>query len=678
MVSVEDYRRHAPTARVGASTAHISTSTSPLYRGAKARGYRRDMYVTDHADQRHGGKFRWLISTCLAATVGAIAIIVVIFGAADRREHAEGLLPALKRLQETATPAPVQTLLRDDDGLKWAIPKRDRLVIPANARSTRYIIHETLRKKKAGREYIYAKPYVRIVSKLAPVPSEAVARIPAFNPVTIYKTNSANSRNTQAQRDNGSSDVVTKVLELLTGALPTEDAQELEEQEVEALVIRAENWAALSEQTEDNQLAEQSSGNNDASDKTSFEAQFSPAPNTTILKKSSTDDEARDGDDDAVKPIVRTVRKKQKLRHILGEAGANIWQTREMIEAMKAIMSPRDVTAGQEVHILLQPSLTKRSAMEPAAFSIYDQGHAHKVTVKRTSSGEFTASDKPITSQSLLRLASKDQSANSTLYTSLYHASLLQSIDKDTIDQIIRIHAHETDFRRRLRSDDTWELFFDLKDEAGRDGPPGELLYSSISSSDITSKYYRFKTRDGVVDYYDTSGNNARKFLIRRPVRGDNVRLTSGFGLRFHPLLNRKRMHNGVDWAARPGTPIIAAGTGVIEEAGRKGHYGNYVRIRHANGYRTSYGHMKRIARGISRGGKVRQGQLIGYVGSTGLSSGPHLHFEVLINKRHVNPMSIKVPRERKLTGRDLTRFKAERARIDSLIRRTPVMAYMK
>ena len=132
-------------------------------------------------------------------------------------------------------------------------------------------------------------------------------------------------------------------------------------------------------------------------------------------------------------------------------------------------------------------------------------------------------------------------------------------------------------------------------------------------------------------------------------------------------------MHTGVDWACAAGTPIMAAGNGVIEEAGRKGEYGNYVRIRHANGYKTAYGHMSRIAHGVSDGVKVRQGQIIGFVGTTGLSSGPHVHFEVLVNNSFVDPMSIQVPRERQLAGKQLADFQKERARIDDLMRRNPV-----
>ena len=209
----------------------------------------------------------------------------------------------------------------------------------------------------------------------------------------------------------------------------------------------------------------------------------------------------------------------------------------------------------------------------------------------------------------------------------------------DTINQIFRVHAYETDFRRRLRAGDAVEFFFDLKDENDADGPPGDLLYTAVTAGGDTTRFYRYRTLDGQTDFYDANGNNSKRFLMRRPVRGEDVRLTSGFGFRLHPLLNEKRMHTGIDWATTPGTPILAAGNGVIEEVGRKGQYGNYIRIRHANGYQTAYGHMQRFADGVAEGVKVRQGQIIGYVGSTGMSSGPHLHFEVLVNSRFVDPL---------------------------------------
>ena len=205
------------------------------------------------------------------------------------------------------------------------------------------------------------------------------------------------------------------------------------------------------------------------------------------------------------------------------------------------------------------------------------------------------------------------------------------------------------------------------------DGKLGNLLYTSLTIAGETRKFYRFRTPDGDVDFYDKNGDNAKKFLMRKPVQGGGARLTSTYGFRFHPILRARKMHKGVDWAAKPGTPIFAAGNGRVEAAKRHAGYGNYVRIRHANGYQTAYAHMLRFAKGVRTGAKVRQGQVIGYVGSTGRSTGPHLHYEILVNNRHVNPMRIHVPRGRQLKGKILAEFQKERNQIDNLMRKVPV-----
>ena len=277
-------------------------------------------------------------------------------------------------------------------------------------------------------------------------------------------------------------------------------------------------------------------------------------------------------------------------------------------------------------------------------------------------------------------LSDSDQVQDNSLYSAFYYAAAKQGVPRDLIMQIMRVHAYGTDFRRRVRVGDGVELFFDMKgEERGIDGEIGELLATFVTAGGVTHKFYRFRASDGTVDFYDADGSTARKFLMKQPVRGADVRLTSGFGMRPHPLLRIVRMHNGVDWAAAPGTPIMAAGNGIVEFAGLKGENGNFVRIRHANGYKTAYAHMSRIATGMAEGVRVRQGQIIGYVGSSGLSSGPHLHFEVLVKNRTdsdytpVDPRTIPVPNDRQLKGKDLADFRRERARIDDLMRRPPV-----
>jgi murein DD-endopeptidase MepM/ murein hydrolase activator NlpD len=180
-------------------------------------------------------------------------------------------------------------------------------------------------------------------------------------------------------------------------------------------------------------------------------------------------------------------------------------------------------------------------------------------------------------------------------------------------------------------------------------------------------KYYRYVSPDdGIVDYYDETGKSAKKFLVRKPVNDGIMR--SGFGSRRHPILGYTKMHTGVDWAAPMGTPIYASGNGTIEKAGWESGYGKYIRIKHNYGYETAYGHMTAFARGMEPGVKVRQGQLIGYVGSTGQSTGPHVHYEILVNGRFVDPMRIKLPRGRVLEGPVLASFERERDKVDGMM----------
>jgi murein DD-endopeptidase MepM/ murein hydrolase activator NlpD len=182
----------------------------------------------------------------------------------------------------------------------------------------------------------------------------------------------------------------------------------------------------------------------------------------------------------------------------------------------------------------------------------------------------------------------------------------------------------------------------------------------------VTKNFYRFKpSDDGQVDYFDENGQSAKKFLMKTPING--ARLSSGFGNRKHPILGYTKLHKGTDFAAPRGTPIYAAGNGVVQRAGPNSTYGNYIRVKHANGYETAYAHLNGYAKGIKKGVSVRQGQVIGYVGTTGQSTGPHLHYEVYISGKAVNAMRLKLPTGRKLAGEQFDLFKAERDRIDAI-----------
>ncbi|MDH4983059.1 M23 family metallopeptidase [Hyphomicrobium sp. D-2] len=674
-----DRRRYSPQGRFGALAANKRENGLPqLYRGRAASSFK-DLYETDHADGRRAGRFRWLISTCLAGTVGAVSILVVIYGSIDKRDARGGFLPGLTEVGEANLIDREMPFVRTSDGLKWAAPKGDKLNVTSGAVTVRYLVNESVKQRRLGREYIHAKPYARIVARLAAVPSDYQDKIPPFNPLKLYATQTVNPGEDDETETANLGNVNVRVIELLGGILPDDDGQELDETEIAEHVETALAAEVEAEMIRAGAEAETRRGNGQDGMPMDSDGSYASLPNTTVLVKPAQPDEDPLADLEGRETQVVRVGTNDSLRSILKNAGADNWQARGMIEAARNIFPQSNLEPGQEVRITLIPSLTKPDRKEPARFSIFSGGHDHLVTVTRNSAGEFVASKSSTIDQEIANAAldNNDRASTSSVYASVYYAGLLQEVPDDTIMKLMKVHASQTDFRRRLRPGDTIEFFFDMKDNAKADSPPGELLYTAITSGGETNRYYRFRTPDGVVDYYDENGNNSRQFLMRRPVRGD-VRLASGFGMRFHPLLNERRMHTGVDWATSPGTPILAAGGGVIEEAGRKGQYGNYVRIRHPNGYHTAYGHMLRFRKGIKAGDKVRQGEIIGYVGATGLASGPHLHYEVLINSRFVDPLAIQVPRERELSGRVLAEYQKERQRIDELRHLAPVMTASK
>jgi murein DD-endopeptidase MepM/ murein hydrolase activator NlpD len=317
------------------------------------------------------------------------------------------------------------------------------------------------------------------------------------------------------------------------------------------------------------------------------------------------------------------------------------------------------------------PAPSDTDQMEPIKASVYDKEESHLGTVSRSRNGDFEASKDAGDAVASAAEEKREQSQRASLYESFYQAAVSQSIPADSILKLLRVHSYDIDFKQKAKPGDVFEAFFDVPDGDDEREITGEILYTSMTVDGQTRSFYRFRTPDDVVDYYDLNGNSAKKFLMRNPVKGG--RFTSAFGNRKHPILNRWRTHTGVDWAAPTGTPIMAGADGIVEQVGREGGYGNYIRIRHANGFASAYGHLSRYADGLRPGLNVKQGQIIGFVGSTGYSTGPHCHYEILVNNKFVNPMTIQVPRGLQLTGRMLAEFQKERGRIDTLMQMDPV-----
>ena len=368
--------------------------------------------------------------------------------------------------------------------------------------------------------------------------------------------------------------------------------------------------------------------------------------------------------DSAEKLIV--FRHGDSFEDLLRSNGATADQVRSIDAAFGARRAEQPVAEGRRIRLFFS-RLDDTRPRQIARVSVYADETLETV-IALTDAGGYVkvANDQP---QAVSRPAAAPSDDDGfRLYDSLYETALKQDIPKPIIDTLVRVFANDVDFQRSVAAGDSFEAFYGDPDE---DGGRSDLLYASITTRNETSRYYRFRTADdNLVDYYDENGRSVRKFLMRSPV--PNAVMTSGFGLRFHPILGYSRPHTGVDWAAPVGTPILAAGSGTVLKAERSSSYGNHVEIQHANGYITTYSHMTGFARGIADGVRVRQGQVVGYLGQTGLATGPHLHYEVIVNGHFVDPMRVKLARTREMDGKVLADFKRERDRIDGLMASNP------
>jgi murein DD-endopeptidase MepM/ murein hydrolase activator NlpD len=247
---------------------------------------------------------------------------------------------------------------------------------------------------------------------------------------------------------------------------------------------------------------------------------------------------------------------------------------------------------------------------------------------------------------------------------SIYKSAMAAGVSESAYTEYVRVMGFSVDFQREIRSGDRFELLYETeRDSIDGRRIGGRLHYAGLVLSDRSLGFFRYDEADDVVGWYDQEGNSAARTLIRTPITG--ARLSSSFGQRKHPVSGFNAMHKGVDFAAPLGTPIIAAGSGVILESGWKGSFGRYIRIKHNATYDTAYAHMKSIAPQIRVGKYVKQGEVIGFVGSTGRSTGAHLHYEIMVNNRQVNPMTVSLPTGKRIDSQHLEAFKKTVTKID-------------
>ena len=620
---------------------------------------------------------QWFSGTILTGLCGAALMGGAVFASLDGETNF------------ATAPEQVETALRGaitgiGDRLS-GLHKTDRLPAVSEPTVARQILRVPFSTHANNRELVRVRNYVRVTGNLSLTVSDLTANIPAYNPQKLLTDSVGGDDQTPAAEAEPDAEVsfVTcdlsapsktgKVAPAVTPAicdinsllpkvklatlLPLDDVIS-RVRDVAASVSATTTLVANADGTPSLKLGYASE--NDQDTYFGFQPRVVPE-NVTLLPKTTTS--ITGAGDWSERQIV--VKKGETVGSILRELGAEPDEIRSIIDVIGPAALEGGLKDGQKLRVLMTPiSLGHVQPLRViivgdsgimAAVALSDLGQYVPVDIRNidpevTDTGEDQTPD--------------DDSSGVRLYQSLYETALRNNVPNAVIQDLVRIYSYDVDFDRKVQPGDSFDVLY--TDDENGDGH-NEVRYASLTVGGDTKKYYRFQTADdGAYDYYDEDGVSAKKFLVRKPVPAGIV--TSGFGWRTHPMLHISEMHTGVDWGAPFGTPIFAAGNGEIEEIGLKGGYGKYVRIRHANGYETAYGHMTAFARGLDVGSHVRQGQVIGFVGSTGLSTGSHVHFEIIVNDRFVDPMRIKLPRGRVLDGDTLAGFEKDRNQLDAVL----------
>jgi murein DD-endopeptidase MepM/ murein hydrolase activator NlpD len=618
--------------------------------------------------ERRGVPLRWLFGVALTGLCG-----LALIGSA--------LYLDLDRQSTFAEPPEFAATPRKESAQAESVSpgKGDRLVRPVDIVAAKQSFKSPMTMKIGDKEVVKARPFTLLSTTLTTTPTGFADAVPPFDPL---KAINASAGKGEAPLEAGpvqdDSEVAFSSREL-SAAEAAEVKGELTLNEAQAQVVESIKAQATGEHSP--WLAPQAllmrtsraavdplgalsyatAGNVGAGAPfTSIEVRMVPENVTNISKSSS------DSHGEGAERLVQ-IRHGETFEDLLRANGATKDAIPAILNAFGLKPGESPVAEGQK--IILQydepPSADKPAPIArisvyseeqlKAEIAINDADAYVRVAVRR---GEAPAK----------RSTTQDDEGGMSLYESFYQTALKQGLARPLIDEMVRAFANDVDFQRSVQPGDSLVAFIADADDIE---PHSQLLFATMTVRDQTFKYYRFQTPDdNLVDYYDENGRSVRKFLIRKPIIDGE--LTSGFGMRFHPILHYAKMHTGVDWAGPIGSPILAAGNGVVIQSELTSGYGRRVEIQHANGYVTTYNHMSGFARGIVPGARVTQGQVVGYLGQSGLATGPHLHYEVIINGNFVDPMAIKLARTREFDGRMLGAFKRERDRIDQLMAQAP------
>ena len=600
---------------------------------------------------------QWFSGTVLTGLCGAALMGGAVYASLDGQTNF------------AAVPERIEAALRGTIGaiaerVASTTHKSDKLPAASEVSVSRQVIRVSTTSHVGDHEVVRVRPYIRVATNLALATTQLSANIPPFNPQRLLADASAAGNAAGAGPPDAEPDAeVSFVTRDLGTVLPKAKAPlDLPVDDAVTRVREIAEWSGnggVPTQPAAPRLAYAAEGQVDPY--AGFEARIVPE-NITLLSKTAP--QVTGGNPWNERTLM--VRRGDTVGSILRDLGATSEEIRAINSLLGAHAREGGIKEGQKLRILLAPAdatlrpepirvmLVGDNGVE-AAVALSDAGKYVSVDVQHGDTEAVEADD-----------GTDDDDANAVrLYQSIYETALRNQVPRPVIDDLIRIYSYDVDFQRRVQPGDSFEVLY-AGDEEASDARK-DVLFATLTIGGEVRKYYRFQTTDdNVVDYYDETGKSAKKFLVRKPVATAVMR--SGFGMREHPVLGYMKMHTGVDWGAPNGTPIYAAGDGVVEKAGWEAGYGKYVRLAHTNGYETAYGHMSGFARGVQPGVHVRQGQIIGYVGSTGLSTGSHCHFEIMVNGRFVDPMRIKLPRGRVLEGSLYANFEHKRGELDALL----------
>ena len=345
------------------------------------------------------------------------------------------------------------------------------------------------------------------------------------------------------------------------------------------------------------------------------------------------------------------------LQKILLKEKISKEEVNKIYQKIKGIIDLTKIRQGQTITIVFRTKQNKPS-ISRITFQVDELSTAYIYYRNKTDDYEVRLNQKNLEKVNFL--------AKGVIVNSLFASAQKIDVDAEIIVEFARIFGFEIDFQRDIRKNDEFQIFYErFEDDEGENFKNGNILFAYLKNSGREIKLYRYKDSKNNIGYFTPDGKSIEKALMKTPING--ARLSSGFGFRKHPILGYNKLHQGTDFAARRGTPVMASGSGTVERASWFGAYGKYVRIRHNSTYKTAYAHLSKFGRNIKAGKKVRQGQIIGYVGSTGRSTGPHLHYEVLVNNKRINSQRLKLPSGKKLSKNEMGNFNLEKQRIDQL-----------